>query len=349
MSGAALPVAAAMEDFPAPCFLVAPDSLRIVWSNSAAHEWAEQGARALAARDIADVLAPLEGAHALVSRTSTERTPLVVRDVRYANIIYEVIFYPVREHVGIIVSPRRSTGPKARATHGESIRKLGQMMGHELKNPLSGIRAAAQLLRADSDTDEGRELLDLIVSEVGRLERLATRLQDFGDDRPRDPRRVNVHTLLRQARQLMTATAGEVLFTEDYDPSLPHVEGDSDQIMQALVNLIKNAVEAVDGAGEVTLRTRSRMGARRAGRHLPIEVQVIDSGPGIPEHMRDRVFEPFATSKPNGQGLGLALVAQVVEAHGGLVEINSVPGRMRVSMLLPAAAANPITSPVETP
>ena len=134
----------------------------------------------------------------------------------------------------------------------------------------------------------------------------------------------------------------KLVFTERYDPSLPHAKGDADTLMQALLNIIKNAAEAIEEAednGEIILETRFRSGVSKitdqTTRHLPIEIRIIDNGPGVAENIKEQLFQPFVTSKPEGQGLGLALVSKVASAHGGIVEVSSRPGRTKFSLLLP--------------
>ena len=332
-------LAIALDDFPAPTLLVEADGNRVSWSNNAAQEHFGTSARRIAATPLGDLLPEIAGLPAQVARVCAEGATLVLRDMQLNGGLYDLVAYPSGDRAGVAFTPHRSTN--GRDQKGRPIQALGQMIGHELKNPLAGIKGAAQLLRDDVATPEAHGLIDLIVSEIDRLKRLAERLATFGDTDIADPKRVNIHTLLRNTRKLIAQSSatdgGTILFTEDYDPSLPHVEGDADQLMQVLINLIKNAVEAMEREGEITLKTRSRPGTRREGRLLPIEVQVIDTGPGLPTHLRDRVWEPFVTSKPNGQGLGLSLVAKTVAAHGGIVELDSRPGRTRFSLLLPAA------------
>ena len=226
---------------------------------------------------------------------------------------------------------------------------VGRMLAHEIKNPLAGINGAAQLLRDDVKTDEGQKLIDLIRSEIGRIRRLADRMETLGDRNPENLSLVNIHEILRDARKLMQATVPEnIVFTEDYDPSLPETLGDRDTLMQALLNLIKNASEALEASGnggEITLQTSFRSGVVRKGfsgrpdQGLPIEIRITDNGPGIPPRIREQIFQPFVTDKPSGQGLGLALVAKVAAAHDGLIELKSRPGRTVFSLLLPALSA----------
>lgn len=345
-------IAAALDDMPVPSLLVAGDGKTVLWTNQAAKEHFAISDRRLLATPLPALLPGVDGLGDKVRQAVAGAETFVLRNMDVGRFRAEVGVYPSGGDAGVVITPNRTAN--SRAQQGRPIQALGQMIGHELKNPLAGIKGAAQLLRDDLQTPESASLIDLIVSEIDRIKRLTERLETFGDTELADPTRVNVHTLLRNARKVM-AVSGTTLFEEDYDPSLPHIEGDADQLMQVLVNLIKNAIEAMDGAAKngadpadgepahnkLVLRTRSRQGMRRDNRNLPVEIQIIDSGPGLPAAMRERIFEPFVTSKPNGQGLGLALVAKTVAAHGGLVEVDSRPGRTCFSLLLPAAIQTP--------
>ena len=224
-----------------------------------------------------------------------------------------------------------------------SVSGMASVLAHEVKNPLSGIRGAAQLL--ESSVAEGdRELAILIRDEADRIRALVDRMEVF-DEKPIEVRAVNIHRVLEHVRRLaQTGFAAHVRFTEAYDPSLPPVLGNRDQLVQVLLNLVKNAAEAVtavDINGEITLTTAYRHGVRLAVPgstqrvHLPLVVTVRDNGPGIGDDIRPHLFKPFVTSKPSGSGLGLALVAKIVADHGGLIEVDSRPGRTEVSLHLP--------------
>jgi len=188
------------------------------------------------------------------------------------------------------------------------------------------------------ESDEGRALIELIGSEIDRIRRLADRMEKLGDDDPQSAERVNIHEILRQARRIIQSANPSIIFDERYDPSLPHAFGDPDTLMQALLNLIKNAAESAGDNGQIRLETSFRTGVRggKSGRNLPVQIKIIDDGPGIPKDMLTQIFQPFVTTKSQGQGLGLALVSKVAAAHEGLVDVQSVPGRTVFSLLLPA-------------
>ena len=224
-----------------------------------------------------------------------------------------------------------------------SVSGMAAILAHEIKNPLSGIRGAAQLL--EGTVGEGdRELAVLIRDEADRIRALVERMEMF-NEKPIDRRPVNIHRVLEHVRMLaQRGFAAHIRFVEHYDPSLPPVWGNRDQLVQVLLNLVKNAAEAIDadnGAGEITLSTAYRSSVRLAvpgsdqRMHLPLMVTVRDNGPGISESIRPHLFEPFLTTKVTGTGLGLALAAKIVGDHGGLIEIDSRPGRTDVLLHLP--------------
>lgn len=220
------------------------------------------------------------------------------------------------------------------------------MLAHEIKNPLSGIRGAAQLLESSMD-ENAADLTRLIRDEVDRVAALIDRMEGFTDTRRVDLSPQNIHALLGHAREVsLQGFASGFVVREVYDPSLPPVLGHRDSLVQILINLIKNAVEAMKYTGnQVTLRTAYRHGVSmrlRGGdgkRLLPIEVCVIDEGPGAPADIADHMFEPFVTSKPSGGGLGLALVAKLVADQGGMIEYarEGTPPRTVFRLLLPRA------------
>jgi two-component system nitrogen regulation sensor histidine kinase GlnL len=226
-----------------------------------------------------------------------------------------------------------------------SITAMAAMLAHEVKNPLSGIRGAAQLLEQDADP-AGRELTQLICDETDRIVALVDRMEAFSDHRPIDRETVNIHEVLERVRKAaQSGFARHVRVVEEYDPSLPPVHGNRDLLVQVFLNLVKNAAEALPNAdGEIILTTAYRHGLRVTGpggegrQHLPLLVAVADNGAGIPEDLRPHLFEPFVTTKRNGTGLGLALVAKVISDHGGVIEFDSQPRRTVFRVFLPVVA-----------
>ncbi len=225
-----------------------------------------------------------------------------------------------------------------------SVSALSAMLAHEIKNPLSGIRGAAQLL--DSVVgDQDRMLTQLIRDETDRIVKLVDRFEMFSEGRAPQQEPFNIHAVLDHVRNLArSGFARNIRILEDYDPSLPPVLGNRDQMIQVMINLVKNAAEAIGSDaqdGEIQLSTAYRPGVRMAipgsadRVRLPLEVCVRDNGPGVPEEIRQHLFDPFVTTKASGNGLGLALVAKVVGEHGGIVECDSTPKRTVFRLLLP--------------
>ena len=210
-----------------------------------------------------------------------------------------------------------------------SVSGMATMLAHEIKNPLAGIRGAAQLLEPALNSDD-RALARLICEETDRIRDLVDQMEVFSDERPLDKSPVNIHAVLERVKRLVNAGIGQgVSVREDYDPSLPPVLGNKDQLVQVFLNLAKNAAEAIQNngeAGEILLTTAFRPGIRlmvpgtTERITLPFEVCVHDTGPGVPEELRPNIFDPFVTTKPGGKGLGLALVAKIVRDHGGIIE-----------------------------
>ena len=225
-----------------------------------------------------------------------------------------------------------------------SVTGLAAMLAHEIKNPLSGIRGAAQLLEQSVDDDD-RALTRLITDEADRIVKLVDRMEVFSDERPIEREPVNIHAVLEHVRRLaLSGFARHIRVAEEYDPSLPPVYGNRDQLVQVFLNLVKNAAESIgEGAdGEIVLSTAFRPGVRLSVSgttrrvSLPLEFCVRDNGPGVPAEIQAHMFDPFVTTRTNGTGLGLALVAKIIGDHGGVIECESQPRRTVFRALMPA-------------
>lgn len=276
----------------------------------------------------------------------------------------EIVLPHSRQNADLLISPwperpgwrivtihlHPAAGPIARRSgrEGGSRTAAGAaaMLAHEIKNPLSGIRGAAQLLETSVDAD-ARPLTRLIRDEVDRVAALIDRMENFTDTRPLECEPQNIHAILEHARAVaLQGMPPTIEIREIYDPSLPPVFGHRDSLVQVLINLIKNASEALGPlGGTVTLTTAYRHGIRMltdegyGRRALPIEVCVVDDGPGPPHDIAEHLFDPFVTSKPTGRGLGLALVQKLIVDQGGMVEYarEGRPERTVFRLLLPRA------------
>jgi two-component system nitrogen regulation sensor histidine kinase GlnL len=265
--------------------------------------------------------------------------------------VVDIYASPVPErpgNVAIMLLPRSMTEKIDRQlTHrgaARTVTGLASMLAHEIKNPLSGIRGAAQLLESEADEND-RSLTRLICDEADRIVGLVDRMEIFADERPTEREAINIHSILERVKTIArNGFARNIRIVEEYDPSLPPVHGNRDQLIQVFLNLVKNAAEALDGNkdAEIVFRTAYRPGIRlsmpgsRSRVSLPLEFSVIDNGPGVPEDLLPYLFDPFVTSKINGTGLGLALVAKIIGDHGGVIECESQARRTAFRILMPA-------------
>ena len=329
----------------APTPLLAVDGEgRVRHANAAAETLVNLSRGAMLGRPLGDLLGhPLPGSLPVAAYDRTLRLP----DGRDQQADLLVTPWSEREGWAIVaLHPRPIMSPSGRSGGGRAAAGAAAMLAHEIKNPLAGIRGAAQLLEDELDA-ASRPLVRLIRDEVDRVAALIDRMEHFTDTRPLALAPQNIHAILTHVRAVAEpGFVGGIAVRERYDPSLPDVLGNRDALIQVLLNLMKNAGEALaETGGAVTVTTAYRHGVHRRdgvnGRlsALPIEVCVVDDGPGAPPDIADQLFEPFVTAKPSGRGLGLALVRKLVADMGGLVEYarEGRPARTVFRLLLPRA------------
>ena len=340
---------------PAPMLLLAPDG-RVALANSASETFLNLSQSVLIEKGWEWLFPEDSPVRSLIAEARANRTDIAAYDLliefvggRRARADLLVGRLPDREGwLALSFQPRAVTSlvDRQMGQQGAARSAVGvaAMLAHEIKNPLSGIRGAAQLL-AESLDREGQELTSLVITEVDRVRALIDRMEGFTDTRPQQFQRENIHAVLGHVRKLAEAGFGKgVKFRERYDPSLPPLMGSRDALIQAFLNLVKNAVEASPVGGTVTLTTAFRQGLRvrahgtGARVSLPLEVCVIDEGEGAPATIADHLFEPFVSARRGGTGLGLALVAKVVGDHGGIIEYDRREERTIFRVLLPLAA-----------
>jgi two-component system, NtrC family, nitrogen regulation sensor histidine kinase GlnL len=263
---------------------------------------------------------------------------------------------PVEPDGSLAVLEFRALDQQLRIAREEKLLELQQLnkelmrnLAHEIKNPLGGIRGAAQLLERELPTADLTEYTQVIVKEADRLQTLMDRL--LTPNRIPQIGPVNIHEVLERVRTLILAEfTGKLGIRRDYDTSLPDLTGDKEQLIQALLNVTRNAAQAMGGVGEIRLITRIARNvtlARHRYRHV-IEVKVVDNGPGVPESLRDKIFYPLVTGRDGGSGLGLPLAQGYIHQHGGVIEFDSQPGHTCFSISLPLTEGEPVnrTHPV---
>ena len=348
--------AALWASLPLPALIIGPAG-RITEVNPPAETFLNASARSLVGQPLLDRLsidAPMEDA---LARVLAHESPLFIAEADVTTgerppVQCALQLAPLQDspgHILLLISPREIADRLGRAMHVTSAAKsaigMAEMLAHEIKNPLAGISGAAQLL-AMGLSSEDQELTDLIVEETRRIVKLLEQVEQFGNLRPPARRAINLHDALDRARRsALVGFGAKMTISEDYDPSLPATFADPDQLMQVFLNLLKNASEAAGTkGGNIRLRTFYDHKLRRrrkdgTGAALPLQVEIIDDGPGIPPDIAADIFEPFVSGRENGTGLGLALVSKIISDHEGWISVDSAPGRTAFRISLPLAPA----------
>lgn len=348
--------AALWASLPLPALIIGPAG-RITEVNPPAETFLNASARSLVGQPLLDRLsidAPMEDA---MVRVLAHDSPLFIAEADVTTgerppVQCALQLAPLQDspgHILLLISPREIADRLGRAMHITSAAKsaigMAEMLAHEIKNPLAGISGAAQLL-AMGLSPEDQEMTDLIVEETRRIVKLLEQVEQFGNLRPPARRAINLHDALDRARRsALVGFGAKMTISEDYDPSLPATFADPDQLMQVFLNLLKNASEAAGSkGGNIRLRTFYDHKLRRrrkdgTGAALPLQVEIIDDGPGIPPDLAADIFEPFVSGRENGTGLGLALVSKIISDHEGWISVDSAPGRTTFRISLPLAPA----------
>ncbi|MEZ5786123.1 MAG: nitrogen regulation protein NR(II) [Xanthobacteraceae bacterium] len=350
------PAEAVLNSLPHPVIVVGPSG-EVIDANAAAEHFFDVSAPMLRRHVLRDLvpfgsplLALIDQVRSRGAAVNEYKVDLGTPRVTGERLV-DLHVAPVAEQPGhvVVMLQQRTIADKMdrQLTHrgaARSVTALAAMLAHEIKNPLSGIRGAAQLLE-QSVGDDDRSLTRLICEEADRIVKLVDRMEAFADKRPVEREPVNIHAVLEHVKKLaQSGFARNIRFVEDYDPSLPDILGNRDQLIQVFLNLVKNAAEAIGPNatdGEIQLTTAFRPGVRlslpgtKTRVSLPLEFCVKDNGPGVPDDLRPHLFDPFVTTKPTGTGLGLALVAKIIGDHGGIVECESQPRKTSFCVLMP--------------
>ncbi len=332
-----------LEALPAPVIGVDAGE-RIRFANAAAAELLAGIGRGLLGRRLDEIFGPDAPMVGLARRALGGAAGVAEADVALVGPGFalgraSVAAGPVGENGYIaLVLTRPARARPAPAPRGQSAVRT---LAHEVRNPLAGIRAAAQLIARSTDS-ESAALAQLICDEVDRIHRLTDRIEPLDSVGPPQFEPFNIHQALERVRKLIGSSAPDIMIRERYDPSLPRVQGDMDQLIQALLNIAKNATEAVADQpdGEIAFITAYRPGvkfrsAASSAARAQLEVHIVDNGPGLHADVADRLFEAFATTKPGGMGLGLTVAADIIARHDGRIEVDSAPGRTVFKILLP--------------
>ncbi|MDD3518796.1 MAG: nitrogen regulation protein NR(II) [Chromatiales bacterium] len=331
--------------------LLLDDQLRLDYMNPAGEMLFENSLRRCRGMPVADLIPGDADLHAGLRRSLDSGHPFTERERRLTlpvgrEITVDMTVSPLieatRQPTHLLVEmlhidrQLRITREEQLLNQQATTRALVRGLAHEIKNPLGGLRGAAQLLEQELDDEELKDYTRVIIGEADRLRSLVDRM--LGPNSLPVRRPVNLHDVLGHVFRLVRAEAPEtVLIETDYDPSIPDISADRDMLIQAVLNIVRNALQALGEHGRILLKTRVlRQYTIGQVRHkLVAKIQVIDDGPGIPEEIRERIFFPMVTGREGGTGLGLPIAQSIVNQHGGLIECDSRPGDTRFTLLIP--------------
>ena len=338
--------------------LMLDENLQVTYANPAAESLFAHGRKHL-------IGAPIERALPVASAFTERLRQAVVAEAGFNenDLVLDIGGEPVHLHCVVSPAEPRAAGLEGYASLIMELRELDQQikieresrileqqennrelirnLAHEIKNPLGGIRGAAQLLERELGDPEQREFTQVIVKEVDRLQSLLNRL--ITPNRLPRVEPLNIHEVLERVRTLLTAEFPGVEIKRDYDTSLPDLTGDKEQLIQAILNVARNAAQAASGRGEIRMSSRvaRQVTVARQRHRLAVAIAIEDDGPGVPPGLAERIFYPLVSGREGGTGLGLSLAQSFVSQHHGLIEFESVPGRTRFTILLPVRERNP--------
>jgi len=320
----------------------------VVYVNSAAEDLLSTSARHIEGVDVFNIFSGSEEFLNAIKQASeiglvfTKRELTVVIPSILKTAKYDCVFSVLSEENQLLIEMSQ-VDQKLKMVKEENIvaqqnvlKALIKGMAHEVKNPLGGIRGAAQLLAQELDSEDLQEYTDVIIGETDRLQKLVDEM--LGPNNPQNKTLVNIHKIIERVRQLVLAESKKDLqIIRDYDPSLPDILADQDHLIQAILNIVRNAKQALNGVGKIVIRTRPQRNVNigPSFHKLVLRVSIIDDGPGVPESMLEQIFFPMVTSRADGTGLGLSIAQTLVAQHGGIIECNSAVGRTEFILLLP--------------
>lgn len=352
-----LPAAKQMMDIlPFPVFML-DENDRFLWLNHAAEGFFHSSQAMLVPMQMSELLISDSPFFSLVRRARQSERPVSDKSLRLIspkfgvrNAAIQVTPLPVSENVderGAVLVTLQEQGLTDKLAAQNTVKsaalsmsKMTSLLAHEVKNPLAGIKGAAQLLETEIP-EESRELSSMIVTEADRITALLNRIENLSSDMPVQLKDVNIHEILDHCIRITTASFGRHLDIKcHYDPSLPNIDADPDLLVQCFLNLFKNASEVTDDKGILRLTTSYNLSrylstSQSFQVHLPLQIEIEDNGSGIPEELQDYIFEPFISGKQSGSGLGLAMVASVVADHGGAISVDTSPAGTCFTVNLP--------------